>query len=95
MTSCCAQTTSYHPAPALVPCSVHRDIKPENILLSDNTEGATLKLADFGLSAIIPTTTSEQPHLNSNMLTDAVGTSYYVAPEVRGSALGGRGLDLA
>lgn len=76
--------TSYHPTPTVVPWSLRRDIKPENILLSDNTEGATLKLADFGLSAIIPTTTSEQQHLTSNTLTDAVGTSYYVAPEVKG-----------
>lgn len=91
MTSYCAQATSLNPTPTLVPFSSRRDIKPENILLSDNTEGATLKLADFGLSAIIPTTTSEQPHLNSNMLTDAVGTSYYVAPEVRSLVLGGRG----
>lgn len=31
----------------------HRDLKPENLLLSDATEGAMLKMADFGLSAVI------------------------------------------
>ena len=30
----------------------HRDLKPENLLLSDE-EGETLKIADFGLSAIV------------------------------------------
>ena len=29
----------------------HRDLKPENLLLSDASEGALLKIADFGLSA--------------------------------------------
>lgn len=29
----------------------HRDLKPENLLLSDGSEGAVLKIADFGLSA--------------------------------------------
>jgi len=29
----------------------HRDLKPENLLLSDSSENAVLKIADFGLSA--------------------------------------------
>lgn len=29
----------------------HRDLKPENLLLSDGSESAVLKIADFGLSA--------------------------------------------
>lgn len=32
---------------------VHRDLKPENLLLSDHSETAILKIADFGLSAVI------------------------------------------
>ena len=32
---------------------VHRDLKPENLLLSDATEDAILKIADFGLSAVV------------------------------------------
>ena len=31
---------------------VHRDLKPENLLLSDSSESAVLKIADFGLSAV-------------------------------------------
>lgn len=31
----------------------HRDLKPENLLLSDSSDGAILKMADFGLSAVI------------------------------------------
>ena len=29
---------------------VHRDLKPENFLMSDKSEGAEVKLIDFGLS---------------------------------------------
>lgn len=32
---------------------VHRDLKPENLLLSDNSDSAILKIADFGFSAVI------------------------------------------
>ncbi|TMW60137.1 hypothetical protein Poli38472_000179 [Pythium oligandrum] len=34
----------------------HRDLKPENLLLADNEELSTLKIADFGLSAIFAIT---------------------------------------
>ena len=30
----------------------HRDLKPENLLLDDGDDGAILKIADFGLSAL-------------------------------------------
>lgn len=41
----------------------HRDLKPENILMSDNTEDATLRLLDFGLSKIIgPSETCNEPY---------------------------------
>eukprot|EP00571_Detonula_confervacea_P012806 CAMPEP_0172301608 /NCGR_PEP_ID=MMETSP1058-20130122/3456_1 /TAXON_ID=83371 /ORGANISM="Detonula confervacea, Strain CCMP 353" /LENGTH=316 /DNA_ID=CAMNT_0013011781 /DNA_START=115 /DNA_END=1065 /DNA_ORIENTATION=+ len=54
---------------------VHRDIKPENILFTekDNNE-SPIKLIDFGLSI-------EHTH-NCSPLTKAVGTSYYMAPEL-------------
>lgn len=52
---------------------VHRDIKPENILLSDNSELPTIKLADFGLSKLVGP--GEQLHVTC-------GTIGYVAPEV-------------
>lgn len=29
---------------------IHRDLKPQNILLTEKSENATLKLADFGLA---------------------------------------------
>jgi serine/threonine protein kinase len=35
------------------PGVVHRDLKPENLLLSDPTDTAILKIADFGLSAVV------------------------------------------
>jgi len=52
---------------------VHRDIKPENILLTDDSEIPTVKLADFGLSRLVGPT---------DMLRSACGTLAYVAPEV-------------
>lgn len=52
---------------------VHRDIKPENILLSDNSEIPTIKLADFGLSKLVGP---------NDTLHVACGTLGYVAPEV-------------
>jgi serine/threonine protein kinase len=32
---------------------VHRDLKPENLLLSNPSDNAILKIADFGLSAVV------------------------------------------
>eukprot|EP00658_Telonema_sp_P-2_P083380 TRINITY_DN900_c0_g2_i3.p1 TRINITY_DN900_c0_g2~~TRINITY_DN900_c0_g2_i3.p1 ORF type:complete len:460 (+),score=130.77 TRINITY_DN900_c0_g2_i3:181-1560(+) len=53
---------------------VHRDLKPENFLLSDHTANATLKIADFGFSAI-----ADQ---EDGMMMSTVGTPYYMAPEL-------------
>ncbi|OHT04476.1 hypothetical protein TRFO_28038 [Tritrichomonas foetus] len=53
---------------------VHRDLKPENILL--NTQTNYFKLADFGLSRILPATAM------SDSLTTGVGTLKFMAPEV-------------
>lgn len=51
----------------------HRDLKLENFLLQDTSEHPDLKLIDFGLSR----------HFKANeKLHVAVGTPYYVAPEV-------------
>ena len=52
---------------------VHRDIKPENILLTDDSEIPTIKLADFGLSKLVGP---------NDKLRTACGTLAYVAPEV-------------
>ena len=52
---------------------IHRDIKLENIMMSNNTEKATPKLVDFGLTKI----------LAPNEITrEAYGTIGYCAPEV-------------
>lgn len=55
---------------------VHRDLKPENFLMSDTSEGAEVKLIDFGLSKRF----SNKEQLNK--MKTVVGTPYYVAPEV-------------
>lgn len=52
---------------------VHRDLKLENFLFVDGTEESALKLIDFGLS---------QHFDPDESLRSAVGTPYYVAPEV-------------
>jgi len=53
----------------------HRDLKPENLLLSNRQSNAVLKIADFGLSKIIPDT-------GNGLLKTACGTWAYAAPEV-------------
>jgi serine/threonine protein kinase len=53
---------------------VHRDIKPENIVFAHDGEDSDIKLIDFGLSRSHPE--------DSKPMTNPVGTSYYMAPEV-------------
>mmetsp|Transcript_1464 Transcript_1464/g.1453 ORF Transcript_1464/g.1453 Transcript_1464/m.1453 type:complete len:179 (-) Transcript_1464:695-1231(-) len=52
---------------------VHRDLKPENLLLVNNNPNAPLKVIDFGIS---------QKLSPGSKLTTAIGTLYYMAPEV-------------
>ncbi|KAJ7523020.1 hypothetical protein O6H91_18G035000 [Diphasiastrum complanatum] len=52
---------------------MHRDLKPENFLFSNGNENSPLKTTDFGLSVFF------KP---GEVLTDVVGSPYYVAPEV-------------
>eukprot|EP01051_Picozoa_sp_SAG22_P020983 SAG22_NODE_4446_length_1267_cov_1.794521_1_plen_280_part_10 len=62
----------------------HRDLKPENILVvarSGDGGALTLKLADFGLAAMITST--------DETITGAVGSPEYAAPEVVKPQAGG------
>lgn len=52
---------------------VHRDLKLENIMMSDTSEDAEPKLADFGLAKMIG------PQEKAN---ESFGTLGYVAPEI-------------
>jgi serine/threonine protein kinase len=62
----------------------HRDLKPENLLLSDDDEEPTLKIADFGLSSAMGGrgAASTQPATQLRRLKSVVGSPHYVAPEV-------------
>ena len=54
---------------------VHRDLKPENIVFikTNNKDDIFIKIIDFGTSVSIK---------NRNILTQELGTIYYIAPEV-------------
>lgn len=77
----------------------HRDLKPENLLLADSEEYSTLKIADFGLSAIFAITDPVAvegapggcPVQSIRRLRSIVGSPHYVAPEVLMDA--GQGYD--
>jgi len=62
----------------------HRDLKPENLLLSDDDEEPTLKIADFGLSSAIfgRGSVTAQATTQLRRLKSVVGSPHYVAPEV-------------
>jgi len=53
---------------------VHRDLKPENILLSSKGDDAIIKLIDFGFA--------KRSEGDETMLTTALGTPNYIAPEI-------------
>ena len=53
----------------------HRDIKPENILVHNGVP----KIADFGFAQAI---NEKNPEIKT--LTSAVGTPYYMAPQILG-----------
>lgn len=67
---------------------VHRDLKLDNILLSDTTASADVKIADFGLSALVrlgvkgydPDESSKRKKFKE--LTEMWGTKEYFAPEM-------------
>jgi len=51
----------------------HRDLKLENWVYADATNGARLKLIDFGFSKVVT---------GDSRMTDTLGTVFYMAPEV-------------
>jgi len=51
----------------------HRDIKPENVLLVEQGDDTSIKIADFGFAKKVP---------RPNCLRTLCGTAQYVAPEV-------------
>ena len=54
---------------------VHRDLKLENMLMTDKTDKASIKIADFGLSKFFAPGT---------VLSTMCGSPQYVAPEILG-----------
>ncbi|KAI0471862.1 serine/threonine-protein kinase gcn2 [Xylariaceae sp. FL0804] len=65
---------------------VHRDLKPENVFIGLGPDGThNVKIGDFGLATTghFATDKPAGANMDSSDLTRSVGTSYYVAPEVR------------
>ena len=52
---------------------IHRDLKPQNILLTEDSEGAVLKIADFGFARFLEA---------SDMAATVCGSPLYMAPEI-------------
>lgn len=75
-----------------------RDLKPENFLYTDYSDAAQIKIADFGLSVMLPQAALESPgsknKRSSHLLHDPVGSTYYVAPEVLKAKGYGRECDI-
>jgi calcium-dependent protein kinase len=53
---------------------MHRDLKPENILLDNFRDLTSIKIIDFGLSALF----KNNPE---SAIDDKIGTLIYMAPE--------------
>ena len=63
---------------------VHRDLRLENILVKSTSNVVDVMIADFGSAA----------HCMGNHLTNPVGTTYYVAPEILLGIPYGKGVDI-
>eukprot|EP00347_Sterkiella_histriomuscorum_P020343 403338172 len=64
---------------------MHRDLKPANILMTDESDQAQAKLADFGFSTIVGP---------SQLLTDGFGSLLFTAPEIIAGCPYGKEIDL-
>ena len=53
---------------------IHRDLKPQNILLDDENDLESVKIADFGLSAIFKVNPTF-------ILNEKMGTLLFMTPE--------------
>ncbi|KAI0593056.1 anticodon binding domain of tRNAs-domain-containing protein [Biscogniauxia sp. FL1348] len=65
---------------------VHRDLKPENIFIGVGPAGVNnVKIGDFGLATTGHFAVDKPASgiVDANEMTRSIGTSYYVAPEVR------------
>ncbi|KAI4865328.1 serine/threonine-protein kinase gcn2 [Hypoxylon rubiginosum] len=65
---------------------VHRDLKPENVFIGVGPDGVNnVKIGDFGLATAgqFAIDKSVVGSMDTSDLTRSIGTSYYVAPEVR------------
>ncbi|KAI1180891.1 serine/threonine-protein kinase gcn2 [Nemania sp. FL0916] len=70
---------------------VHRDLKPENIFIGLGPDGMNnVKIGDFGLATTgqFAVDKAGPANMESSDLTRSVGTSYYVAPEIRRQSSG-------
>ncbi|KAI0199013.1 serine/threonine-protein kinase gcn2 [Astrocystis sublimbata] len=70
---------------------VHRDLKPENVFIGLGPDGLhNVKIGDFGLATTgqFAVDKAMPANVDSSDFTRSVGTSYYVAPEVRRQAGG-------
>ena len=67
---------------------IHRDLKPENIFISID-QSYTVRIGDFGLARAGEASTKLKGRSSVNSrLTASIGTSIYVAPEVKSSGGG-------
>ncbi|KAH8908968.1 Serine/threonine-protein kinase [Coniochaeta sp. PMI_546] len=71
---------------------VHRDLKPENIFIAVTPDGLNnVKIGDFGLATSGQLTVDKNgagSNADSSDMTRSIGTSVYVAPEVRSGGSG-------
>lgn len=66
---------------------IHRDLKPENVFVTQG--GANVRLGDFGLAKPQAKSGQRGPSRGiTTQLTASIGTSVYIAPEVRSSGGG-------